>query len=65
MFKRSIAGSYHKVSVKHLDTYLDEFEWRFNNRKKTYILRDILLKQVAAPNLECKRLTAKIQEPAA
>jgi transposase-like protein len=32
LFKRSIIGSYHQVSVKHLDRYLDEFEFRFNTR---------------------------------
>ena len=26
LFKRSLIGSYHKVSAKHLDAYLDEFE---------------------------------------
>jgi transposase-like protein len=33
LFKRSIIGSYHEVTVKHLDRYLDEFEFRFNNRE--------------------------------
>ena len=28
LFKRSVVGSYHKVT-KHLDAYLDELEWRF------------------------------------
>jgi hypothetical protein len=27
LFKRSIVGSYHQVSAKHLDSYLQEFEW--------------------------------------
>jgi hypothetical protein len=36
LFKRSIIGSYHQVSVKHLDRYLDEFEFRFNNRENPY-----------------------------
>ena len=26
-------GSSHKVATKHLDAYLDELEWRFNNRE--------------------------------
>lgn len=29
LLKRSIIGSYHKVSAKHLDAYLDELEFRF------------------------------------
>lgn len=31
--KRGITGIYHHVSVKHLDTYVDEFEFRYNFRK--------------------------------
>ena len=37
LLKRSIIGSYHRVSIKHLDAYLDELEHRFNNRKNEYI----------------------------
>src|SRR5207247_9553890 len=40
LLKRSIIGSYHKVSIKHLDAYLDELEHRFNNRKNKYIFSD-------------------------
>ena len=58
LFKRSIVGSYHKVSAKHLDAYLDEFEWRFNNRKNKYLFRDTMLKLIASSNVEYKKLTA-------
>ena len=54
--KRSVIGSYHKVSHKHLDAYLDELEWRFNNRENPYLFRDTLLKLVLAENLEYKTL---------
>ncbi len=33
LVKRGIVGQYHKVNVKHLHKYLDEFTYRFNNRK--------------------------------
>jgi transposase-like protein len=65
LFKRSVVGSYHKVSAKHLDAYLDEFEWRFNNRKNPFLFRDTILKLIASSNLEYKKLTAQKAESAA
>jgi transposase-like protein len=56
LFKRSVIGSYHKVSKKHLDAYLDELEWRFNNRDNPYLFRDTLIKLIKADNLEYKEL---------
>ena len=56
LLKRSIVGAYHKVSVKHLDRYLDELEFRFNNRKNPYLFRDTLRKMVISDNLEYKQL---------
>jgi len=64
LFKRSIVGSYHKVSAKHLDAYLDEFEWRFNNRKNPFLFRDTILKLITSPNLKYKNLTAKVSNAA-
>ena len=57
LFKRSIVGSYHQISEKHLDRYLDEFEFRFNNRNNPYLFRDTLLRLIASSNLEYKELT--------
>ena len=51
LLKRSIIGSHHKVSIKHLDAYLDELEHRFNNRKNEHIFRDTLTKLVNAAKL--------------
>ena len=64
LFKRSVVGSYHKVSEKHLDAYLDEFEWRFNNRKNPFLFRDTILKLITSSNLEYKKLTAKAENAA-
>lgn len=58
LFKRSITGSYHKLSAKHLDAYLDELEWRFNNRKNPYLFRDTLKKLLTSANLEYKQLVS-------
>ena len=57
LLKRSIVGSYHKVSVKHLDAYLDELEHRFNNRENKFLFRDTLLKLVKAEKLTYSELT--------
>lgn len=34
LFKRGIIGIYHQVSPKHLNKYLDEFEFRYNSKKE-------------------------------
>lgn len=57
LFKRSIVGAYHQVSVKHLDRYLDEFEFRFNNRNNPYLFRDTLLRLIASDSLSYEQLT--------
>ena len=44
------------MSVKHLDSYLDELEWRYNNRDNPYLFRDTLRKLIQADNLEYKKL---------
>jgi len=58
LLKRSIIGSFHKVSIKHLDAYLDELEWRFNNRDNPFLFRDTLLKLIGAENLPYQALVA-------
>ena len=58
LFKRSLVGSYHQISAKHLDACLDEFEWRFNNRNNVYLFRDTLIKLLNAPKMEFKELIA-------
>ena len=59
LFKRGVVGSFHHVSKKHLDRYLDEFEFRFNNRDNPFIYRDALREIVLAPRLSFADLTAQ------
>jgi transposase len=46
--KRSIDGTYHSVSPKHLQSYVDEFAWRYNLRSYATPLFPILLSRVGA-----------------
>ena len=48
LFKRSIIGAYHQISAKHMDKYLGEQAWRFDNRRNPYLFRDTLVKLLAA-----------------
>ncbi len=57
LFKRGVAGSYHKVSRKHLERYLVEFEFRFNNRNNPFIFQDALRELVTADHLTFEELT--------
>ena len=56
LLKRSVVGTYHRISIKHLDAYLDELEHRFNNRKNQYLFRDTLLKLLTAEALPYDKL---------
>ena len=60
LFDRAVIGAYHKLSVKHMDSYLNEFVFRFNNRENPYLFRDTLLRLLDAETLPYKEL---ISEP--
>jgi transposase-like protein len=61
LFKRSIVGSYHQLSVKHLPAYLDELEWRYNNRHNPFLFRDTVLALIKGDALPMKKLVAKAE----
>ena len=48
--KRSIHGTYHSVSSKHLPRYLAEFNFRFNNRFNIASMIDVFIKQTVKTN---------------
>ena len=58
LFKRSIVGSFHKISVKHIDRYLEELEWRFNNRGNPHIFMDTLRRILRTEHLTYRDLVA-------
>jgi transposase-like protein len=58
LFDRSVIGSYHRLSVKHLPAYLDEFAFRFNNRENPHLFRDTILRLIESDTLTYKELVA-------
>lgn len=46
LLQRSLIGAFHKVTVKHLERYLDELAWRFNNRDNPRVFGDTLGKML-------------------
>jgi transposase-like protein len=56
LFKRSIVGSFHQISAKHVEAYLDEFEWRFNGRKNPDLFKDTMRRLLNSPKMEFKEL---------
>ncbi len=59
VLKRGIYGTYHQVSSKHIDRYLNEFAGRFNTRKSTSQDRFELVLTKAEGRLLYKNLIAK------
>jgi transposase-like protein len=59
LLKRGIIGTWHKLSAKHLASYLSEMEFRFNRRKSETLFQDTLRYMVKAPVLTFDALTGK------
>lgn len=47
--KRSISGTYHQVSSKYLQLYVDEFAWRYSYRFSSSPLFSLLILKAAKP----------------
>jgi len=49
LVKRGIGGVYHSVSSKHLQSYLDEYAFRYNHRKDEHPMFLTMLSRVSSP----------------
>ena len=56
--RRSITALHHGVSAKHLDRYIEEFEFRSNNRGNPLLFRDTLARLATTGKMDYKELTA-------
>ncbi len=63
LFKRSVVGTYHQLSAKHLPAYLDEMAFRFNNRDNAFLFRDTLLRMIAGETLPYAELIKDEAQP--
>ena len=64
IFKRGVIGTYHHVSEQHLDRYLAEFDFRYNNRSDLGV-EDGERAAKALKGIEGKHLTYRIPDKAA
>jgi transposase-like protein len=61
LLKRGIMGTWHNVSAKHLQAYLDEMTFRFDRRHRSDLFLDTLRHMVTAPVLTFKKLTKETE----
>jgi transposase-like protein len=58
LLKRGIVGTWHRISAKHLEAYLEEMQFRFNRRNSPYLFQDTLRHMVMAETLTFEELTS-------
>jgi hypothetical protein len=58
LFKRGVVGSFHRVSHKHLQRYLSEFEYRFNGRKMPNLFGETVAHLVGTKPMQYKQLVS-------
>ena len=58
-FKRGHYGTYHYMSRKHMQRYVDEFVYRFNNRMNAFadVFENMIVKTASGDTLPYKKLT--------
>jgi transposase-like protein len=58
LFKRGLIGQYHKLSAKHLQRYLTEFEYRFNRRDQADVFTETVRRLCGFKPLRFAELTS-------
>lgn len=59
LFKRGIIGSFHQVSIKHLQRYLNEFGYRFNRREDADIFEQTVSRMAGGKALPYRKLVER------
>ena len=60
IIKRGIMGQYHSVSDKHLPKYIDEFCFKYNNRKYDDMFETLVFNCLLPPDFSSKDVDSKI-----
>ncbi len=63
LLKRGLIGSFHRVSTKHLQRYLNEFEYRFNERNSAKQFENCVAEMCATKPLTFRSLVSKPDLP--
>jgi ISXO2-like transposase domain/Transposase zinc-ribbon domain len=56
LFKRAVVGSYHKLSIKHLQRYLNEFSYRFNRREDADLFEQTVSRMASVKQMPYAKL---------
>jgi transposase-like protein len=59
LFKRGVIGSFHQLSIKHLQRYLNEFSYRFNRREDDEAFMETVRRLAGFKPLTFEALTAE------
>jgi transposase-like protein len=59
LLKRGIIGSFHQVSIKHLQRYLNEFGYRFNRREAADIFEQTVSRLTAGKAMPYRKLVER------
>ncbi len=64
LLKRGIMGTWHRISAKHLQAYLDEMTFRFDRRKSSTLFLDTIRHMATADPMSFEALTKTISAAA-
>lgn len=59
LLKRGVIGSFHRLSIKHLQKYLNEFSYRFNRRNDPHAFIETVRRLAGFPPLTFDALTSE------
>jgi hypothetical protein len=56
LLKRAVIGTYHQLSIKHLQRYLNEFSYRFNRREDAELFENTVIRLAGAKPMPYSKL---------